>query len=282
MTQPAQSQEPIQRIQPSAVIPKLSLNTLLLHPIRTRWQALGLLWCYRGVWLLPPSRAQLRAECHGELTETIPVIIVLALMAGIGLFVALPAALKEQTETVLATLWPIWVVQAAPMICAQSMAMQNAPAMALRSIAAQDRGDWGHALSMQSRCAARVAIPRMLSHAIVCMASACLLVMFTLLFGLLASLVLNIGDLRQMLDTAFASVSPWSWLRAALQASVLGAVCVLTSALLAWPGSWHAQDVHQAHKIGVRAMLIASASCALAGIGMNWVADLLGWRVGQD
>jgi hypothetical protein len=257
---------------------KLSLNALILQPMKTRWHALGLLWRFRNVWRVPHVRAEAWAERDRELTETIPITIVLALIAGIGIFVALPAALVEQTETVLATLWPVWVIQAAPMICAQAMCMQNAPAIALRSIAAQDRGDFGQQLTLQGRYAARLAIPSMLSHAVVCAAAACLLVMFTLLFGLLASFVLNIGDLRHMLDTAFASVSPWSWLRAALQASVLGAVCVLASTLLAWPGSWHAHDAHEAHKIGVRAMLVASASCALAGIGMNWLANLLGWR----
>jgi hypothetical protein len=260
----------------------LSLNALLLHPLKTRWRALGLLWRFRGVWRVPHIRSEMRTERDSELSETIPIVIVLALIAGVGIFVALPAALKEQTETVLATLWPVWVVQAAPMICAQAMCMQNAPAIALRSIAAQDRGDFGYKIELQGRHAARLAVPRMLSHAIVCSASACLLVMFTLLFGLLASLVLNVGDLRQMLDTAFASVSPWSWLRAALQAFVLGATCTLAATLLAWPGSWHAHDAHEAHKIGVRAMLVASASCALAGIGMNWVANLFGWSAGLN
>lgn len=111
---------------------RLSLNALLLTPAKLRWFALGELWWYRASWRIPAARATMQRERSNEMREMLPILVVLGLLAGITIFVALPSALQEQSSTILATLWPIWVVQIAPMICAQAMAMQNSPSIAIR------------------------------------------------------------------------------------------------------------------------------------------------------
>ena len=265
---------------------KVSVNTLLLGPLKARWYALRALWWYRTAWMLPAARLRMLRERDRELAECLPITVVLGLVAGVLIFVVLPSSLKEQSATVLATLWPLWVVQAAPMICAQSMAMQNAPTIALRLTEAQDRKAFGAADSLGSAVhnhehrglVARMVVPWIAAHAIVCTAQACLLVAFTLAFGLLAGLVLAVGDLRLTIDVVFARVPPLVWLRAAFSAFVLGGVCVLAAVLYAWPGSQSARTAHDAHRTGLRTMLASSVACALAGMSMNWIAGLLGWN----
>jgi hypothetical protein len=191
----------------------------------------------------------------------------------------LPSTLQEQSSSVLASLWPLWVVQMAPMICAQAMAMQNAPAIAMRLTEAELQGDFDmQDIARHSAQAAHAAVPLIAAHAAVAAASACLLVLFTLGFGLLAGLVLAVGDLRTTIDIVFARVPPLLWLRAAFSAWLLGAVCVTAAILYAWPGTQQSHSGIGAHRLGLRAMLAASLSCAAAGSFMNWVAGLLGWN----
>ncbi len=258
---------------------RLSLNALLLTPAKLRWFALGELWWYRASWRIPAARATMQRERSNEMREMLPILVVLGLLAGITIFVALPSALQEQSSTILATLWPIWVVQIAPMICAQAMAMQNSPSIAIRLTEAELQGDFDmQDIVRHSTQAAHATVPLIVAHAAVCAASACLLVLFTLCFGLLAGLVLAVGDLRTTIDIVFARVPPLVWLRAAFSAWLLGGVCVTAAVLYAWPGTQQAHSGMGAHRMGMRAMLVSSAACAGTGMFMNWVAGLLGWN----
>ncbi len=259
---------------------KLSVNALLVSPLRVRWEAACGLWRYHGCWRLPLIRTRLKDELYRELSETMPIVLVLSLIAAVMIFIVLPASLREQAETILANLWPIWVVQAAPMVCAQVLAMLNAPAMALRYVELHAQQAFPTEPAARDRHVAALAVPQILAHAFLCVACACLLVMFTLVFGILSELVLAVGDLRSVLITVLASTSPLAWLRSMGQAFVLGAVCALSAVLFAWPGSQLASSAKDTHRIGIFAMIAASVACALAGLAMNWVAGLLGWSPG--
>jgi hypothetical protein len=256
---------------------KLSVNALLVSPLRVRWNAACSLWRYHGCWRLPQIRSRIQQELHRELAETMPIVLILSLIAAIMIFIVLPASLREQAETILANLWPIWVVQAAPMVCAQALCMVNAPALALRYVELHAQQGFPSDPALRERRVAALALPQILAHAFLCAACACLLVMFSLVFGILAELVLAVGDLRSVLTTILASTSPLAWLRSIGQAAVLGGVCALSAVLFAWPGSQSTASAKDTHRIGIFAMIAASAACALAGIAMNWVAGLLGW-----
>lgn len=265
---------------------KISVNALLLSPLKVRWHALRAVWWYRMVWRDSSANQRMKQERDRELAETLPITVVLSLVAGVVMFVVLPSSLNEQTASVLSTLWPLWVVQAAPMICAQSMAMQNAPAIALRLTEAQDRDVFG-SLSQGSNAAhlhrhrahvAHMVVPWVAAHSIVCVAQTYLLIGFSLGFGLLAAFVLAVGDLRLTIEVVFARVPPLVWVRAGFSAWVLGGVCMLAASLYAWPGSQSTRTAQDAHRTGLRTMLAASLASALAGISMNWVAGLLGWN----
>lgn len=257
---------------------KLSVNALLVSPLRVRWEAACGLWRYHGCWRLPTIRQRIQQELHRELSETMPIVLILSFVAAILIFIVLPASLREQAETILANLWPIWVVQAAPMVCAQVLAMLNAPAMALRYVELNGINAFPNEPAARDRHVAALAVPQILSHGFLCAACACLLVMFSLVFGILAELVLAVGDVRNVLITILASTSPLAWLRSVAQAFVLGAVCALAAVLFAWPGSQTSANAKDTHRIGVFAMIAASVACALAGLAMNWIAGLLGWN----
>jgi hypothetical protein len=260
-------------------VERLSVNSLLLTPAKLRWFALGELWWYRACWRLPMARGIMRRERDYEMRQMLPILVVLGIVAGVTIFVVLPSTLQEQSATLLSSLWPLWVVQVVPMICAQAMAMQNAPNIAIRLTEAELQGDFDmQDIVKHSAQAAHAAVPLIFAHAAVAAASACLLVLFTLCFGLLAALVLAVGDLRTTIDIVFARVPPLVWLRAAFSAWLLGGVCVTAAVLYAWPGTQQSHSGMGAHRMGLRAMLAASLSCAAAGSFMNWVAGLLGWN----
>jgi hypothetical protein len=260
-------------------VERLSVNSLLLTPAKLRWFALGELWWYRACWRLPMARGIMQRERDYEIRQMLPILVVLGIVAGVTIFVVLPSTLREQSATLLASLWPLWVVQVVPMICAQAMAMQNAPNIAIRLTEAELQGDFDlQDIAKHSAQAAHAAVPLIFAHAAVAAAGACLLVLFTLCFGLLAALVLAVGDLRTTIDIVFARVPPLVWLRAAFSAWLLGGVCVTAAVLYAWPGTQLSHSGMGAHRMGLRAMLVASLSCAVAGSFMNWVAGLLGWN----
>lgn len=256
---------------------KLSVNALLLSPLRVRWAAACGLWRYHGCWRVPQIRARLTEEVQREISETMPIILILSLIAAVLIFIVLPSSLREQAETILDSLWPIWVVQAAPMVSALVLSLLNAPAMALRYVELDASGELPDEPGLRDQRVAAIAVPQILAHAIVCAASACLLVMFSLLFGILAEVVLAVGDLRSVLTTILASTSPLAWLRSIGQAALLGAVCALASVLFAWPGSLRSGSAKDTHRIGVFAMIASALACVLTGLALNWVAGLLGW-----
>ncbi len=257
---------------------KLSVNALLVSPVRVRWQAACGLWRYHGCWRVPQIRQRLWGELLREMSETVPIVMILSLIAAILIFIVLPASLREQAETILSRLWPIWVVQAAPMVCALVLALLNAPTVALRYVELQALGYFPQDAALRDRRVAALAVPQILAHALLCAACSCLLVMFSLVFGIIAELVLAIGDLRSVLGTILASVSPLAALRSIAQAAVLGGVCALAAILFAWPGSISSANAKDTHRIGIFAMIAAAAACAGAGLAMNWVAGLLGWN----
>lgn len=258
---------------------RLSVNDLLLTPAKLRWFAISELWWYRACWRNPIARNLMQRERDAEMREMIPILVVLGLVAGVAMFVVLPSSLQEQSSSVLSSLWPVWVVQVVPMICAQAMAMQNSPQIALRLTEAELQGDFDvKDIVRHSAQAAHAAVPLIMAHASVALASACLLVLFTLGFGLLAAFVLAVGDLRTTMDIVFARVPPLVWLRAALSAWFLGGVCTTAAIVYAWPGTQQSHSGLGAHRLGLRAMLASSLACAGAGMFMNWVAGLLGWN----
>ncbi len=263
--------------KPTAKPLKLSVNALLFSPLRVRWTAVCGLWRFHGCWRLPTIRQRIKNELHRELSETMPIVLIVSLIAAILIFVVLPASLREQAETILANLWPIWVVQAAPMVCAQVLAMLNAPAMALRYVELHSENAFSSDSDARDRQVAALALPQIFAHGFLCAACACLLVTFSLIFGILAEIVLAVGDIRSVLTTILASTSPLAWMRSIGQAFVLGSVCALSAVLFAWPGSQTTSNAKDTHRIGVFAMIAASAACALAGLAMNWLAGLLGW-----
>ena len=175
----------------------------------------------------------------------------------------------------------IWVVQIAPMLCALTMAMLNAPGIALQLTEREAAGEFTGAdprdLRTRSALAAHLCVPLIVAHAAVCVACTFLVVLFVLALGLLAQLVLAVGDVRNVADLVFARVSPVMWLHTALSAWGLGLVCVLSAVVYAWPGTQITQRGLDAHRLGLRAMMVSAIACVVAGLAFNWVAVLLGW-----
>lgn len=261
--------------QPTPI--KLSVNALVVSPLRVRWQAARSLWRYHGCWRMALIRQRLHAELLREVEETVPLVLILSLIAGILIFVVLPASLRDQVESILSTLWPVWVVQVAPMVCALLLCLLNAPAIALRYVELHARGYFPSDSQLRDLRMAALAVPQILSHGLLCAACACLMVAFSLLFGTIAELVLAVADLRQVMQTVLSSVSPLAWLRSLAQAAILGSMCALAACLLAWPGSLSAQNARDTHRIGLLAIIVSTASCVASGLGLNWIANLLGW-----
>lgn len=265
----------------TAAATPLSLNALLLTPARVRWRALRELWWYRSYWRLPRARTAMRLERDTELAEMVPLLLLVALMVAALMFVVLPQKLGEQATEALSTLWPIWVVQIAPMLCALTMAMLNAPGIALQLTEREAAGEFTGAdprdLRTRSALAAHLCVPLIVAHAAVCVACTFLVVLFVLALGLLAQLVLAVGDVRNVADLVFARVSPVMWLHTALSAWGLGLVCVLSAVVYAWPGTQITQRGLDAHRLGLRAMMVSAIACVVAGLAFNWVAVLLGW-----
>jgi hypothetical protein len=258
----------------------LSLNALLLTPARVRWRALRELWWYRSYWRLPSARTAMRLERDTELAAMAPILLLIALMVAALMFVVLPQKLGEQATEALSTLWPIWVIHIAPMLCALTMAMLNAPGIALQLTEREAAGEFTGAdsrdLRTRSALAAHLCVPLIVAHAAVCVACTFLVVFFVLVFGLLAQLVLAVGDIRNVADLVFARISPLAWLHTALSAWALGLVCVLSAVVYAWPGTQITQRGLDAHRLGLRAMMVSAIACVVAGVAFNWVAVLLG------
>lgn len=252
-----------------------SLNDHLLTPAKVRWQALGDLWAYRHCWRVPAARQAMRAERDTEMAETMPFVLVLALLLGIALFVVLPASLGEQAASVLARLWPAMVSLGAPLGCALMMALLNAPGIALRLTECEAAGEFAGTPAIRSAKSAYRCVPMLVAHSVVCMACTVLLLLFVMVMGLTAELVMDIGDVASNASIVLSKVKPYQWLLGLLNAGLLGWCCVLASVVYAWPGTQLAQRGLDAHRLGLRAMLVSTLACVAAGLGMLWLQALL-------
>jgi hypothetical protein len=202
----------------------------------------------------------------------------IALIAGMGLFVLLPTTLPEQAGDMLALAWPIWVAQAAPMTAALTLAVLSAPALALDLSGRHASGELAALPAGYAQPAGYPCMPWIVALSAACTAAAVLLVLFSLLFGLLASLVMNVGDVSADARLVLAAASPLKWLRLVASSALLGLVCGLSAVLYAWPGTQDAQTPASAHRLTLRVMLVSSLACVGTGLAINWVAALFGWN----
>lgn len=235
------------------------------------------LWAHRNHWRLPLPRALMRRERDTLLSELMPAAIVISLMVGALLFVTLPSTLGGSAASAFATLWPVWVIYGAPMAAAQALAMQRAPTLALELSQRHARGEFAALARLQASPAAYPGVPLLAAHAVVAAAASFIIIALTLVSGFAASFVLAIGDLRQATDAVFSLVSPWSWLRSLVTAFLLGLSCSLATMLYAWPGTQNTAAGVDAHRLGLRAMMISSASVVAALVVLDWVTGLLGF-----
>jgi hypothetical protein len=271
--------------------------------LRLRWQVLRTLWLHRYRWRVQPGLASLRTERDHELADTVPIVALIALMVALLLFIVLPNVLGEQSTELLGVLWPFWVVQVAPMLCALLLALLNAPNIALELTERELAGDFNGPTSPESPASASAApgdaartkalhnatrnalaahrcVPLVMAHAMVCVACTVLVVAFSMLLGLGAQTVLAVGDVRATAAVIFTAVSPLAWLRTVFNGWALGLVCTLAAVVYAWPGTQHATRALDIHRLGVRTMLVSAVACVLAGLAFNWVAGVLGWQGG--
>ncbi|MES2281789.1 MAG: ABC transporter permease [Pseudomonadota bacterium] len=251
--------------------------TRLHAAARLRGAALAQLWLHRNHWKLPLPRALMRRERDTLLSELMPAAIVISLMVGALLFVTLPSALGGSAASAFATLWPVWVIYGAPMAAAQALAMQRAPTLALELSQRHARGEFTALAHLQASPAAYPGVPLLAAHAVVAAAASFIIIALTLVFGFAASFVLAIGDLRHATDAVFSLVSPWSWLRSLLTAFLLGLSCSLATMLYAWPGTQNTAAGVDAHRLGLRAMMISSVTVVAMLVALDWVINLLGF-----
>lgn len=245
-----------------------------------RGHALAQLWLHRSCWQLPLPRALMRRERDTQLADLMPAMLVIALMVGVLMFVTLPSTLGGSYSAALATLWPIWVIQAAPMAAAQVLAMQRAPTLALELSQRHASGEFEALALMQTSPAAYPCVPLLAAHAAVTAAAGFLLITLTLLIGISAAFVMAVGDLGQSIDAVFTLVSPLDWFRSLVTAMVLGLACSLATMLYAWPGTQTGRAGVDAHRLGLHAMIVSSLTTIAAALTLNWVlgvASFLKW-----
>jgi hypothetical protein len=242
---------------------------------RLRGAALAQLWLHRGTWRLPLPRALMRRERDTQLADLMPAVIVIALMVGALMFITLPGALGDSYLGAMATLWPAWVVQAAPIAAAQVLAMQRAPTLALELSQRHEAGEFAALEQLGASAAAWPCVPLLAAHAMVTVAASFLLIALTLALGLGGAFVLAVGGLRETIDLLFALVSPLAWLRSALAAAALGLAASLATMLFAWPGTQRAVAGADAHRLGLRAMAVSAVAVIAAALAFNWVMNLL-------
>ena len=244
---------------------------------RVRGNALALLWLHRGGWSLPLPRALMRRERDTQLSELMPAVMVIALMVGVLMFVTLPSAIGSSYSAALVTLWPVWVIQGAPLAAAQVLALQRAPTLALELTQRHASGEFDTLARMQSSPAAYPCVPLLAAHAVVTAAASFLLITLTLLVGMTSAFVLAVGDLGLTIDAVFNLVSPFDWLRSLITSMVLGLACSLAAMLYAWPGTQTGRAGVDAHRLGLHTMMISSLTTIAAAVGLNWLISLAGF-----
>ena len=242
---------------------------------RVRGNAMAQLWLHRSCWRLPLPRALMRRERDAQLADLMPAVVVIALMVGVLMFVTLPSAIGGSYSAALATLWPVWVIQGAPLAAAQVLAMQRAPTLALELSQRHASGEFETLARMQASPAAYPCVPLLVAHAVVTAAASFLLLALTLLIGVASAFVLAVGDLGQTIDAVFNLVSPLDWLRSLITALVLGLACSLAATLYAWPGTQTGRAGVDAHRLGLHTMMISSLTTIAAAVALNWFADIV-------
>ncbi|MES2412285.1 MAG: ABC transporter permease [Pseudomonadota bacterium] len=251
--------------------------TRMQQAARLRGAALAQLWTVRGHWRLPVPRAVMRRERDGLIAELMPAVLVIGVMVGTLLFAVLPNSLGSAYFSALGSLWPVWVVYGAPIAAAQMLAMHRAPTLALELTQRQARGEFAVLARAQSSPAGLPCISFLVAHAIAVAAVGFLMIGLTLAAGLVAALVLGAQDIRFMVDAVFSLVSPLDWLRSLVTSLVLGLACSLAAMLYAWPGSRVSAAGVDAHRLGLRAMMISSLAVILCTFVLNWLTGVLGF-----
>jgi len=248
----------------------------LTHTLALRRAALAGLWRHLGDWRLPAPRALLRRERDAQLLDLLPVIGLLGLALGVALFPVLAASLGDNHAAALASLWPLWATQAAPLAVALMQAARRLPGMALDLARRQEEGEFAAQARLGIHPATYPGVPWLLAYAWTALAATSLLVVGSLLLGLFAGFIANVGDLGQALTLALDSLPPQAWLRALATAWLLGAACAVGGLLVAWPGATRVRASLDAHRLGTRAM----AAGALASLGMLLACNLLFTLIG--
>jgi len=244
----------------------------------TRWQAIEQLWLCRSHWRLPQMRQLLRSFRDQQLTQLMPFFIVVATLAGAFMFVLIPSLLPEQAAALTGWMWPSWVATAAPMICAQTMALLVAPAMALELIERHQSGYFTTLPFAYSAPAGYPCIAWIVALSAVCVVASYVMILFSIVLGLGVALMLSIGDVRATFDAVLLAAPPIKWLRTGSTAALLGAVCGLSVVLHAWPGTAFSNSTSDSashtHRLGLRVMLTCSIVVALTGITINAIIGL--------
>jgi hypothetical protein len=247
-------------------------------PFTSRWQALKQLWLHRSYWRLAEPRQILRNFRNQQLVEMMPFFIVVAALAGGLMFVLIPSLLPEQAAEFTSFIWPSWVATAAPMICAQTMALLVAPAMALELIERHQSGQFKTMNTAYGGPAGNPCISWVVALSAVCVVASYVMILFSIVLGLGVALILSIGDVRATFDAVLLAAPPIKWLRTGSTAAILGAVCGVSVVLHAWPGTAFSNSVgdtaSHTHRLGLRVMLTCSIVVALTGVAINAVIGL--------
>lgn len=244
----------------------------------TRWAALKSLWLHRSYWRLAEPRRVMREFRDEQLSDLMPFFVVVGLLGGGVLFVPIPSVLPEQAAALTAVIWPVWVATAAPMICAQTMALLVAPSLGLDLIHKHESGYFNTLNSAYGAPAGLPCISWIVALSAVCVVATYVLVLFSIVIGLGLALMLSVGDVRATWDAVLLAAPPIKWIRAGAAAAILGAVCGLSVVLHAWPGTQISNatghSATHAHRLGLRVMLVCSLVVALTGIVINGVVGL--------
>lgn len=239
-----------------------------------RWQAFRSLWLHRSYWRLSEPRHLLREMRDTQLAEFMPLFILVAALMGMGIFILIPAVLPEQSIALTSVVWPIWVATAAPMVCAQTLALLAAPELALDLVHKHESGYFTLVNTAYGAPAGYPCISWIVGLSAVCVTASFLLVMFSLVIGLGLAFMFAVGDVRATLDAVLLSAPPIKWVRSGASAMILGAVVSLSTVLYAWPGTQASNSAVGAHRMGLRVMLVCSISAALTGSLINWIVGL--------
>ena len=244
----------------------------------TRWQALKSLWLHRSYWRLSEPRQIMRTFRDEQLSEIMPFVVVMGLLAGGVLFVLIPSVLPEQAAALTSVVWPTWVATAAPMICAQIMAMLIAPMLALDLIHKHETGYFQTINTAYGAPAGYPCISWIVALSAVCVVANFVLILCAMLFGLGLALMFAVGDVRATWDAVLLAAPPIKWVRSGASAAILGAVCGLSVVLHAWPGTQLSNaggnSATHAHRLGLRVMLVCSLVLALTGFAINGIVGL--------